>query len=299
MIKKDIIINMTRRCNYNCSYCNVIKDNSVFSKQNIEDIVNFLKFNSQYINTVKFFGWEPILVFDDIKHIIENTKDEIWNKFVIVTNAKILNDEIWEYFSKYFETIFFSIDTENDFNYEKVINFINQFSLNHKLYFNIVINPWEENNSLEQFTILKEYWINKYNILPVYYTKEWNKKNLLALSENIKNILNFNLDYYWFQQNEGYVSSLINESFFIDTDSKIYYSDIVSTYLWNPYKRHLFIWDIAESNLNDFINLDFWKYKKIIKVLENFVYNKSEWQKELHEIMDYFSVYLNNNWNDF
>ncbi|MDD2566151.1 MAG: radical SAM protein [Candidatus Gracilibacteria bacterium] len=299
MIKKDIIINMTRRCNYNCSYCNVIKDNSVFSKQNIEDIVNFLKFNSQYINTVKFFGGEPILVFDDIKHIIENTKDEIGNKFVIVTNAKILNDEIGEYFSKYFETIFFSIDTENDFNYEKVINFINQFSLNHKLYFNIVINPGEENNSLEQFTILKEYGINKYNILPVYYTKEWNKKNLLALSENIKNILNFNLDYYGFQQNEGYVSSLINESFFIDTDSKIYYSDIVSTYLGNPYKRHLFIGDIAESNLNDFINLDFGKYKKIIKVLENFVYNKSEGQKELHEIMDYFSVYLNNNGNDF
>jgi hypothetical protein len=35
---------------------------------------------------------------------------------------------------------------------------------------------------------------------------------------------------YGFQENAGYDTSLANNTFFIDVDGKIYYSDMVSTY---------------------------------------------------------------------
>jgi hypothetical protein len=47
-----------------------------------------------------------------------------------------------------------SIDNENLFEYEKVINFINEFKLKEKIFFNLVINPGYEELGLSQFTRL-------------------------------------------------------------------------------------------------------------------------------------------------
>jgi len=294
--KHDIILNTTTFCNYNCSYCDVVKDKKNLDYQTLNNLIIFLKNNSDKINKIKFFWWEPLLVFENIKCIIKNSKDLIGNNYEIVTNTSILNDEIWEYFNKYFKTIFFSIDSENKFNYEKVYEFIEKFELHDKIYFNLVINPWTEDFSYFQYEKIYKYWYKKFNILPVYYTKIWTKENLQNLSYFMKKILDNSIiekdiKLYWFQDNSWYNKSLINNSIFIDYDWKIYLSDIICTNIWKTLKKDLYLWSIDNYNMNDTLILSL--KQNILNNFEKQISKNIWWQDKLHEIMDYFSKYLN------
>ncbi len=294
-MKYNIILHITTFCNYDCSYCDVIKDKRKLKQENLIKIIDFIKENELSINRFKFFGWEPLLAWKNIKYIIDETQNIFWNKFEIVTNTTLLTDEIGEYFEKYFEIIFFSIDSENIFDYNKVFNFINKYNLKEKVYFNLIISPWKENFAYEQFFKIYSSWYKNFNILPVYFTKEWQKQNLILLSIIIKKILNKSLldntiRLYWFQENSWYNSSLMNNSLFIDIDLNMYYSDFVSTYLWKWIKNVLFIWNIKSINIQ---NIDYQFFKERLVNYENKVNALVKWQKELHKIMDYFSHYLN------
>jgi len=297
-MKFNIITHITTSCNYNCSYCDVIKDKKNMSKQNLDNILFFIKKNKNYIDRFKFFGWEPLLVWNNIKYIINNSNTYIWDNYEIVTNTSLINNEIWEYFEKYFKIIFFSIDSENNFDYKKIINFIKKFKLENKIYFNLVISPWKEKEGLDQFYKLYKLWFRWFNILPVYITKTWNKDDLRNLSSIMKEILDLSikdatLKLYGFQENLWEELKLANNTIFIDIDTKVYYSDIVSTYTWKIIKNKLFLGDLTDLCLKDICNYLFNKEKKYISNLEKNIYNKVGWQKQLKKIMDYFSEYLN------
>lgn len=297
-MKHNIILHITTSCNYNCSYCDVIKDKKKISKKILESILLFIENNKNYINKFKFFWWEPILRFEDIKYIIDNSKHHIGTNYEIVTNTTLLVDEVWEYFRKYFSEIFFSIDTENKFDYINVSQFILKYDLEKKIYFNLVFNPWEEDESFKQFNKLYDLGFRGFNILPVYFTKLWKKENLEELSIIMKKILDLSLKdntlrLYWFQKKQGNDSKLSYNSLFINTDWKIYYSDIVSTYFWVKIKKDLFLWNIKKLKLQDLEKHNFSKQINNIKLLEEKINLKLSWQRELQKIMDYFSIYLN------
>lgn len=295
-MKYNLIQHITTSCNYDCSYCDVIKDWKNIKDLDLELLKNFIKLNKDNINRFKFFWWEPLLRWNDIKNIIDNTKTYLWNKFEIVTNTTLLNDEIWLYFYNYFEIIFLSIDSENQFNYEKVFNFINKHNLKDKIYFNLIISPSKEEIAYEQFFKIYSAWYKNFNILPVYFTKKWSKNNLLNLSKVLKKIIDLSIidssiKLYWFQSNNWYNSSLINDSLFIDTTLNIYYSDFVSTFYWKDIKNDLFISKIEP--ITTISNLILGNKKNILLDFEKKLINKIDWQKQLHLIMDYFSIYLN------
>jgi len=296
--KFNIITHITTACNYNCSYCDVIKDGRRISSANRECIISFIKRNRDYIGRFKFFWGEPLIWFKDIKYIIEATHDDIWNNFEIVTNTTLLNDEVGDYFSKYFSHIFFSIDSENKFDYNMVLSFIEKYQLEEKLYFNVVISPWKENIALEQFKKLYKQGMRGYNILPVYFTQPWTSENLRSLSSIMKYILDLSIQdptlrLYWFRENLWYDTSLANNTIFNDVDGKVYYSDMVSTFIWKKISNKLFIWDIDSMSLWDISAWTFKVYGEEIKKLEDEVYWRIQGQRELHKIMDYFSTYLN------
>jgi hypothetical protein len=106
-------------------------------------------------------------------------------------------------------------------------------------------------------------------------------------------IIDNTLRLYWFQENKGYDTSLINPSIFIDVDGKIYYSDFVSTFLWEKIKADLYLWDIKNFKLEKLIDFNFESQKKALNWLEEKINMAVKGQKQLHKIMDYFSVYLN------
>lgn len=295
MKKYNIILHSTTSCNFNCSYCNVIKDNKSLDEDKVSKIISFIELNHKYINSFKFFWWEPLLAWKNIKRIIDNTVDIIWKNFEVVTNTSLINNEICAYMEKYFKVVFFSIDSENLFDYEKVFQLIDKFNLKKKTYFNLIISPWKELIAMEQFEKIYKKWYKNFNILPVYYTKIWEKEDLRGLSVVLRNIMDKSLAdneirLYWFQLNDWYNISLIKESLFIDIDLKVYYSDFVSTYIWNKIRNDLLLWELESISLKC-INI-YWK-ETLIFLHENEIISKVKWQKELHKIMDYFSIYLN------
>lgn len=296
-MKYNIISHITTSCNFDCSYCDVIKDNKNLWEEEVKKLIIFIKNNHKYINRFKFFGWEPTLGFKNVKKIIDETNQFLWKKYEIVTNTTLLNDEIWWYFQKYFELIFFSIDSENHFDLLKIFNFTKKFSLFENLYINLIISPWEENKALKNYYDLKKLWFKNFNILPVYFTKTWEDIDLENLSKMMKIILDDFLKkdifLYWFQQNEGYNSSLVNNSLFIDIDLKIYFSDFVSTYIWKTLKKSLYLWETQNLDISKLEKEDFKNMQKSIYNLEKIVNLKVKWQTKLHKIMDYYSNYLN------
>jgi len=299
-MKFDLVLNITNACNYSCSYCNVIKWNKSLSFDAREDFCNFVMKNQDFIERIKFFWWEPLLRFDIIQEIIKNTYKYLWNKYEIVTNTSLLNDDVWRKFSEFFEKIFFSIDSENKFLYTEVKNFIESYTLNKKIFFNIIISPYREQEAFLKFQKLYEMWFYNFNLLPIYFTKAWEKENLISLSKVLKNIIDFSLKdnkihLFGFQKNNGYNASLVDKALFIDLDGKIYYSDIVVSELGKRYKKDLFIWNIDTLFLSDFwILRNQERFYNILRLIEEENYKKVKWQKELHKIMDYFSTYLNN-----
>ena len=189
----NIILHITTSCNYDCSYCDVIKDKRNISHQNRDAVISFIAKNKGSIGRFKFFWWEPLLAFKDMKYIIGQSHQDIGKNYEIVTNTTLLSDEVGEYFEKHFKLIFFSIDTENKFDYEKVEKFTRKYNLEKRLYFNLVISPESVDESLEQFKKLYERWFKGFNILPVYFTKVWEKEHLQKLAESMKYILDTSL----------------------------------------------------------------------------------------------------------
>lgn len=303
----NLILHTTTACNYNCTYCDVIKDNKIIPKENFGIILDFLQKNCSEINRLKFFGGEPLLNWKTIKFIIENSKNFLSGKYEIVTNTTLLRDEIWEYFEKYFGIIFFSIDSENNFDFEKVLNFITKYNLEKKLYFNLIIDPKNIEIAEIQFEKLYNSGMKWYNILPVYFTKIWEKDELEKFAKMMKKILDLslkdkNLRLYWFYENSWENFSLINKSFFINTDLEVFFSDFPSTFLWQKIKKDLFLENLKNFNLKKILDSEltsewqsfFEKYEKIISDFEKNIYTNVKWQKQLHKIMDYFALYLKN-----
>lgn len=295
-MKFNIITHITTACNYDCSYCDVIKDKKNISDTTYNNIIEFIQENQNFIQRFKFFWWEPLLAKNTIHKILEHFPEN--NNFEIVTNTTLLDDKIWEKLQNQFTLIFFSIDSENDFDFEKNIEFIKKYDLEKKLYFNIIVDPQNISAAKLQFQDLYQAGMRGYNFLPIYFTKPWNNNQLKEFSIFMKSVLDLSLDdnslrLYGFRENKGYDASLINPSIFIDVDGKIYYSDFVSTFLWKKIKDELYLWKLWNFSLEKIENFDFDKQKKALHWLENKINQWVEWQKQLHKIMDYFSEYLN------
>ncbi|MBX9809852.1 4Fe-4S cluster-binding domain-containing protein [Candidatus Gracilibacteria bacterium] len=295
-MKYNIILHITTSCNYNCTYCDVVKDGQRISQDVRESVIEFANKNSGFIESFKFFGGEPLLAYKDIEYVCDNL--QFPKNYQIVTNTTLLNESIGSYFRDMFKIIFFSIDTEHIFEYQKIDTFIQQFGLKEKVFFNLIISPGQESESLIQFQRLYDLGYRGYNILPVYFTKPWSHKNLESLSIVMKYILDLahkdhSLKLYGFQENNGYDTSLVNHSLFIDIDGKIYYSDMVSTFSGRALKNSLYIGDVKTIDLGSIELSKIQDYKKIISNLEKSLYSKVSGQLQLHKMMDYFSIYLN------
>jgi len=301
-MKFQIISHVTTLCNYDCSYCDVIKDKKFITHEQRDNIIAFIEKNHKYIQRYKFFGWEPLLAFKDIKYIIDSTYQYLWENYEIVTNTTVLNPEIWEYLTQYFSHIFFSIDSENEFEYIRVIKFVEDYRLEDKLYFNLIISPGKTDFALKQFKTLYAKGMRWFNILPVYFTQAWTKTDLENLSIMMKHILDLSMSdstlrLYGFKENKWYDTSLANNTIFIDIDASVYYSDMTSTFSWKKHKDWLFLWEIDAIDLWDFIWENFLKQKSIINSIEEEIYRTVPWQRYLHKIMDYFSKYLSRDYD--
>lgn len=101
-----VFVILGTKCNLNCKYCmqHEITNKQIFNEINPE-IYDFLT-EIAYENKDKeilitFYGGEPLLYFDNIKEIVNvlNAKNGVCFRYGIITNAKLLTDEMVAFFN--------------------------------------------------------------------------------------------------------------------------------------------------------------------------------------------------------
>ena len=115
-----LILNITGGCNLACKYCfaQIMKNHNTMTldvaKRAIFNMINQESDNDEYF--VYFFGGEPLLKKELVKQITEYAYEEITRKkkkkikFLVNTNATLIDNETIQLFKKYDFTVTVSLD---------------------------------------------------------------------------------------------------------------------------------------------------------------------------------------------
>lgn len=107
---------VTDACNYNCVYCPQKKENLYMDTALIEKALDFfypfLKDDKCFIT---FYGGEPMLAFDQIKHTVVYAEEKNKNRekdirFAMTTNGSLLDDECIEFLDQHQFSLMLSFD---------------------------------------------------------------------------------------------------------------------------------------------------------------------------------------------
>ncbi|MDR2835059.1 MAG: radical SAM protein [Bacteroidales bacterium] len=120
----SVILPIAANCNLKCSYCFAQTDNNFrfknYDKQDVEKIINFVmnsfENKEQPVNFV-FFGGEPFLNIEVIKHSIQYVKCNFSNRkigYSVTTNATIINNEIINIIKENNIAVLLSVDGPDD-----------------------------------------------------------------------------------------------------------------------------------------------------------------------------------------
>mgnify|MGYP002576124511 CR=1 FL=1 len=145
-----IVFNVSNMCNLNCKYCyanggNYNREDSLMSLNTAKIIINEIKLKYDDIGTVYFFGGEPLLNFELIKHIVNELEKYYREKidFRIVTNGILLNEEKIKFLDKHNFKLYISLDGPKEVQeflrgantFDKIIsniNIIKKYSLKER-----------------------------------------------------------------------------------------------------------------------------------------------------------------------
>lgn len=120
---------LTSMCNFQCKYCFVetrIKQTlkSNMSKEIATKAVDILKrtVKDNFVSVV-FYGGEPLLEFDILRHVVTYAKQVQLNaKYVLITNGSVMNDEIAVFLKNNHFEVGISLDGERQINDAMRIN---------------------------------------------------------------------------------------------------------------------------------------------------------------------------------
>jgi MoaA/NifB/PqqE/SkfB family radical SAM enzyme len=190
-MKKDIFLELviTNKCNIRCSFCSVELGNNSMSSETLENLHGYLRKNrNKFRNIViDFFGGEPTLEYLKIKKFIKKTKD-LNIRYVIGTNAILIDDEKVDFFKKNNVEIIVSISSHNSRELmEKIEKYPMVFSVN------LVIVPSDIFGFFEIVNKLQKLPMKSLNVLPVFGTMTWHKTHLDNLSKLVATIKKYNL----------------------------------------------------------------------------------------------------------
>jgi uncharacterized protein len=106
---------VTDDCNFNCSYCQQIKERKYMKRSTIKKAVTFFYPFLDEEAYIVFYGGEPLLAFDTIKYAVsvlqkKNKEGEKTLKFSLTTNGSLLTDKMLSYFHRHGFTLTLSFD---------------------------------------------------------------------------------------------------------------------------------------------------------------------------------------------
>ncbi len=104
---------LTEKCNLNCKYCFVKKNNKILNEMSLKTLKNFIKKSFKNTNVKSFryhfFGGEPLLKFDLIRYAVNLIKSEEI-EYSITTNGTLITEDIARFFKKHNFRVGVSID---------------------------------------------------------------------------------------------------------------------------------------------------------------------------------------------
>ncbi len=127
-VVKALCLHIAHDCNIRCEYCfaaqgNFKGDNLLMNNEVGEKAIDFLIKNSGNRRNleVDFFGGEPLLNFDVVKHLVfygkEKAKFHHKNlRFTITTNGTLLNEENRKFINEHMANVVLSIDGTKETN---------------------------------------------------------------------------------------------------------------------------------------------------------------------------------------
>lgn len=192
---KRVYLMMGFSCNFHCKYCLQTCNEGNLNNKLSDDVINYIHHlvnirpNSYNKLQLLFWGGEPLLFLDTIKTIVDIFKDKV--EYSIVTNGKLLNDDIVKYVNDNNITLILSNDGENTVytRNENLLDddrFIKLFSKIKKRGIDSVVSAYNQN-----YKKLKNYLYNK--IGKVSITHEF----LLVNWDMPSDLYSFDLEEYW------------------------------------------------------------------------------------------------------
>lgn len=190
-----LILQVTQKCNYRCSYCHFACDDWGYHEHNsscmsweiAQRSIDFLALRSRDTPDISivFYGGEPLLEYELIHKCIEYSKKVFGGKqinFFITTNGELLSLNIAEYFSKNNVDLTISLDGPQEINdknrkragdgsgtFNKVYENIMIIKANlpgyfKSIHFNSVLDPSCDCNKIDTFFSNNIFDINKVTI---------------------------------------------------------------------------------------------------------------------------------------
>ena len=194
---KVLDLYITKVCNLNCEYCYVdLEDNEQsFDVWKFWERIHLLNYDH-----IKFFGWEPLLKWNDIKNIVESIKKQKNNmSFTIVTNGILLDKE------KLLFCLENNVEVIISMHYKwlkQILSKLQWFTFAKSLlWFSFIFETEKLSFPYKIINLLQ--WIGFVNFVltPEIYS-DWNTKNLLLLEEELWKleklfIENKNINFKW------------------------------------------------------------------------------------------------------
>jgi len=298
----ELIYILTYDCNFRCKYCDINKRKDNITSNIIKQSIIFLENNKFDITKVKFFGWEPLLKENYIRDIILHFPQKNLPTFYVTTNSTLIDDKFVDFALENNLKLTFSIDWDIKSNSENrllvnwnnrsidIINNTKKYSKNIRV--NQVITSQNSENFFRNFKFIYDLWVRNFNFLPEYYN-EWSKKGLNKLKQGFDQIL----DFYnkWNKINLVNLDNFSETSFFnlglvIDTNWKIYWTNLILSWIFEKYKKELIIWTVYKWLFFDINNSEF-KVDYINKI-DNIL--KKEYSNNILKSVYYVDLILNN-----
>jgi len=274
MAQVDIVIVCTYKCNFRCTYCDTIKKDLSASSEIYKKLAKLIIIDKNKRFSVKFFGGEPLLFFEEIKEFVNEIGQKKKIKYYLTTNGEFLDEEKLEFFLKNNFELAVSIDGDfKDFKKNRIAlsglekkTFNKLLSIKKKYKKNIIVNmviaSSNVKNFYNNFIFLTSKGFLKINFLPATYHK-WSLAQLKKLDYEFKRIASYlrrNNDEYVYIKNKDISNDIFffSKALVVDSNGDIFFNNSILLNKFAHLRKDLYITNLErENSLEDVLK----KYK--------------------------------------
>ncbi len=199
---------VTDDCNFRCLYCPQSKERNYLDLAIIDKALDFFPPNLADPCYINFYGGEPLLGLDQIKHTVEGLSQiehQLNKKFLysITTNGSLIDDEVLRFFEEHKFSVMMSFDglaqniSRQKGSFDRIVEVTKKLldSPNIKLTVNSVFSP-------ETVDLLSKsiQFIVEMAVPNIYFTVAafipWDESSILRLERELTEVRRFSLKFF-------------------------------------------------------------------------------------------------------